>query len=87
MNDNENKERILLDATLKCVICEHAFKAELANGHQFVAFLEKANRGRVRLNVGNQVKVEMSPYDMSKGRILIKQGQKNESKSVGQTNL
>jgi len=71
----EKKERILLDATLKSVISQHAFGAELRNGHRLVAFLGRQDKGNVQLNIGGKVKVEMSPYDMSKGRILINQGQ------------
>ncbi|MCF7847353.1 MAG: translation initiation factor IF-1 [Kiritimatiellales bacterium] len=71
----ENKERILLDATLNSVISQHAFGAELHNGHQLVAFFGRVDKGSIQLNIGGEVKVEMSPYDMSKGRILVNQGQ------------
>ena len=69
----ENKETILLDARLKSVIDNYAFDAELRNGHRFVAFLRRGDKGGYKPQVGAQVTVEMSPYDMSKGRLVTNQ--------------
>ena len=64
------KELIVLDATLKNVIGNAAFRAVLGNGHEIVAYAKGADRTRVgQLATGDTVRVEMSPYDMSKGRI------------------
>ena len=71
----ENKETILLDARLKSVIDNYAFDAELCNGHRFVAFLRRGDRDGPIPQVGAQVTVEMSPYDMSKGRLVLDQEQ------------
>lgn len=71
----DKKELILLDAELICVIDNNAFDAELRNGHRFVAFLSRADLGRCAPKVGAQIKVEMSPYDMSKGRLVLNQEQ------------
>ena len=71
----EKKETILLDATLRSVIDNNAFDAELRNGHRFVAFVERDDFGRKFPQVGAQVTVEMSPYDMSKGRLVLDQEQ------------
>ena len=71
----EKKETILLDARLKSVIDNNAFDAELRNGHRFVAFLRRCDRGGAIPQVGEQVAVELSPYDMSKGRMVLDQEQ------------
>ena len=71
----EKKETILLDARLKSVIDNNAFDAELRNGHRFVAFLRRGDRTAAMPQVGEQVTVEMSPYDMSKGRLVLDQEQ------------
>ncbi|HEY5653474.1 MAG TPA: hypothetical protein VIR63_03785 [Pontiella sp.] len=71
----EKKETILLDARLLSVIDKHAFDAELGNGHRFVAFLRRDDFGCKRPKIDAQVTVEMSPYDMSKGRLVINQEQ------------
>jgi len=52
---------------------ERVFRVELANGHRFVARPPGRLRGeRVRLAPGERVTVELSPYDLSKGRIVLK---------------
>ncbi|MBN2704647.1 MAG: translation initiation factor IF-1 [Pontiellaceae bacterium] len=67
----DKKETILLDARLISVIDNHAFDAELCNGHRFVAFIGRGDPGNDVPETGVQVKVEMSPYDMSKGRLVL----------------
>jgi translation initiation factor IF-1 len=64
------KEIIRLDARVLGVIGTSAFRAELANGHRIVAFAVGPDKEETaRLGPGDVVKVEMSPYDMSRGRI------------------
>ena len=77
----EKKETILLDARLISVIDNNAFDAELPNGHRFTAFIGRDDNGIELPQVGAQVTVEMSPYDMSKGRLVLDQEQYNESTS------
>ena len=67
------KETILLDARLLSVIDNNAFDAELPNGHRFVAFFGRGETPRVRPEIGDVARVEMSPYDMSKGRLVTNQ--------------
>lgn len=69
----DKKETILLDARLVSVIDNNAFGAELRNGHRFVAFLGRREKGFAVPEIGGEIKVEMSPYDMSKGRLVINQ--------------
>ena len=71
----DKKETILLDARLLSVIDKHAFDAELGNGHRFVAFLGRNDFKKEHPQVGATVTVEMSPFDMSKGRLVIDEEQ------------
>ncbi len=71
----DKKETILLDAQLISVIDNYAFDAELPNGHRFVAFLRRNDQSGPLPQVGARYTVEMSPYDMSKGRLVIDQEQ------------
>lgn len=49
------------------------FKVELENGHEIIATMAgKMRIHRITLVVGDRVKLEMSPYDMSKGRITFR---------------
>ena len=48
------------------------YRVELANGHRLLAFV--AGRARLsfaRLALGDKVRLEMSPYDLSEGRIIV----------------
>jgi translation initiation factor IF-1 len=54
------------------VLPNKTYRVELANGHRVLAFVP----GRRRLNfaslvLGDKVKLKMSPYDLSEGRILL----------------
>ena len=73
-------ENFALDARLMAVLNNTAFRAELANGHEFTAFVGREDGPRVAgLKPGLRVQVEMSPYDMSRGRILFEEKAKHES--------
>ena len=46
------------------------FKVELENGHQVLATISgRLRQNFIRILPGDKVKVEMSPYDLTKGRI------------------
>ncbi|HYV31714.1 MAG TPA: translation initiation factor IF-1 [Candidatus Binatia bacterium] len=64
-------DAITVEGTLVQVLGAGLFRAELANGHRVVAHLAPKNRETVPgLGPGDKVRLEMSPFDMSKGRIL-----------------
>ncbi len=49
------------------------FRVKLENGHEVIAHLAgKMRMNRIRLGVGDEVKVEMTPYDLTKGRITYR---------------
>ena len=49
------------------------FKVELDNGIEIVCHISgKIRINNIRMTVGDKVKVEMSPYDLSKGRIVTR---------------
>jgi len=49
------------------------FKLRLENGHEILAHLSgKMRMNKIRLLPGDKVKVQMSPYDLSKGRITFR---------------
>ncbi len=46
------------------------FKVELENGHQILATISgKLRMNYIKILTGDKVKVEMSPYDLNRGRI------------------
>jgi translation initiation factor IF-1 len=49
------------------------FKVKLENDHMVTAHLAgKMRMNRIRLSVGDEVKVELTPYDLTKGRITYR---------------
>ena len=71
--DEEKKENFVLDVELVEMVDNRAFRAVLKNGHTLVAYLPRHgwNSAAVNLNVGDEVRVIMSPFDMSRGAIVI----------------
>jgi translation initiation factor IF-1 len=58
-----------------CIVEAHpnrTFQVELANGHRLLAFLPKRWRTRASaFGPGQKVIVEVSPFDLSKGRLAV----------------
>ncbi len=49
------------------------FKVELDNGHVIIAHISgKMRKHYIRILTGDRVKVELTPYDLSKGRITFR---------------
>ena len=65
---------IKVEGTVVEVLKENLFRVELPNRHHLLAYVAgKARAKQVRLSPGDKVTVEMSPYDLSKGRIMLDQ--------------
>jgi translation initiation factor IF-1 len=55
------------------VLPDSRFRVGLENGHELVAYTSgKMRQHRIRILAGDKVLVEMSPYDLSKGRITFR---------------
>ena len=55
------------------------FRVELENGHEITAHISgKMRMHYIRILPGDRVRVEMSPYDLSKGRISFRYKQKTD---------
>lgn len=49
------------------------FKVELENGHVIIGILSgKIRKNKIKILTGDHVEVEMTPYDLSKGRIVFR---------------
>ena len=65
------EEPIQLDGVISQVMPSALFKVKLANGHEVLAHISGKMRKRwIRIAVGDSVTVEMSPYDLTKARIV-----------------
>jgi len=70
------KEEVLeCEGTVKEPLPNAMFKVELENGHEILAHVSgKMRMHFIRILPGDKVTIEMSPYDLSKGRIIYRQG-------------
>jgi len=67
------EESITLEGTVMEVLPNATFRVELENGHSVLATIAgKMRRFRIRVLQGDRVTVEVSPYDLSRGRITFR---------------
>jgi translation initiation factor IF-1 len=67
------EEAVELEGTVADVLPSTTFRVELENGHSILATLAgNMRRFRIRVLVGDRVKVEVSPYDLTRGRITFR---------------
>ncbi|MBE9608285.1 translation initiation factor IF-1 [Chitinilyticum piscinae] len=67
------EEGIEFEGVVKEVLPESRFRVMLDNGVEILAYASgKMKTNRIRVLEGDKVKVEMSPYDLSKGRITFR---------------
>jgi translation initiation factor IF-1 len=65
------EQAIEVEGSVKVVLPGTMFRVELDNNHLVLATISGKMRKRfVRLTVGDRVKMEMSPYDLDKARIV-----------------
>jgi translation initiation factor IF-1 len=68
------KEVIELAGVVNEALPGTQFRVELENGHQIIAHVAgKMRKHYIRLVPGDRVKVELTPYDLTKGRITFRE--------------
>lgn len=68
-----NKEVIEIDGTVDELLPAGTFRVRLESGQGVVAHLAgKMRLNKIRLSIGDKVKVAMTPYDLTKGRITLR---------------
>ena len=61
------------DGTIVEALSNAMFRVELENGHEIVAHISgKMRMHYIKILPGDEIRVEMSPYDLSKGRIVFR---------------
>jgi translation initiation factor IF-1 len=61
------------DGTIAEALSNAMFRVELENGHEIIAHISgKMRMNYIKILPGDKVKVEMSPYDLTKGRITYR---------------
>lgn len=68
------EELLTLDGQIDEILPDGRFGVVLENDHRIIAYTAgKMRRFRIRSVVGDAVRVEMTPYDLSKGRIVYRE--------------
>lgn len=68
---SDNKEIVKLEGVIDETLPSTTFRVKLDNGHMILAHISGRMRvNYIRLLPGDRVLVEMSPYDLTKGRII-----------------
>jgi translation initiation factor IF-1 len=67
------EEKLVLEGTIVEALPNTSFRVKLENGHTVLAYLSgKMRKFYIRVLLGDKVRVEMSPYDLDRGRIIYR---------------
>ena len=67
------EESIEMEGTVVETLPNTQFRVKLENGHEIIAHISgKMRKHYIRILTGDKVTVEMTPYDLSKGRIVYR---------------
>ena len=73
MPDDAKDDVIRVDGTVVKVLPATMYRVKLDNGHELLAHISgKMRKNYIRILTGDKVRVELTPYDLSKGRITYR---------------
>lgn len=71
--EKQKEEKAEVEGTVVEALPNTQFMVQLDNGHQVLAYLSgRMRRYYIRILLGDRVRVEISPYDMTRGRITYR---------------
>lgn len=73
MTNGIKEDLIQVDGVVMKVLPATMYRVKLANGHEILAHISgKMRKHFIKITTGDKVTVEMSPYDLTKGRITFR---------------
>lgn len=73
------EELIQMEGIVDEMLPDSRFKVTLENGHKLIAYTGgKMRKNHIRILAGDKVSLELSPYDLSKGRIMFRHIEKRQ---------
>jgi len=76
----KDEDKIQVEGTVVEALPATQFKVRLENGHEVLAYLSgKMRKYYIRILLGDKVRVEMSPYDLTRGRIVYRHKKHTEA--------
>ena len=83
--DMTKEELLEFEGVVVDVLPDARFRVKLDNGHEIIAYTAgRMKRFRIRTLVGDRVSVEMTPYDLEKGRIVYRHKDERAPATRGQ---
>lgn len=71
---SEKEDAIQVEGTVSQALANTQFRVELDNGHEVLAHVAgKMRKHFIRIVPGDRVTVEVSPYDLNRGRIIFRE--------------
>ena len=72
-NESPSKDVIELRGSIEEALPSARFRIKLENGHLIIGHMAgKLRMNRIRLMAGDEVRVQLTPYDLTKGRIVYR---------------
>jgi translation initiation factor IF-1 len=70
---SEKEEKIEMEGEIVEALRNRMFRVRLDNGHETLGYTSgKMKRFRIRMLLGDRVRIELSPYDLERGRIVYR---------------
>lgn len=70
----KEEDKITVEGTIVEALPATQFRVKLDGGHEVLAYLSgRMRKYYIRILLGDRVRVEMSPYDLARGRIVYRQ--------------
>jgi len=83
----KEEDKIQVEGTIVEALPATQFRVRLDNGHHVLAYLSgRMRKYYIRILLGDRVRVEMSPYDLTRGRIVYRQ-KKHSGESSGEEEI
>ncbi len=74
MTQKEKEEALEVDGTVTQALANTRFRVQIEGGHIVIAHVAgRMRKNFIRIVPGDRVKVELSPYDLTKGRITFRE--------------
>jgi translation initiation factor IF-1 len=71
----EKEENIEMEGEIIESLRNRMFRIRLENGHEMIGYTAgRMKRYRIRMMLGDRVRIEVSPYDLDRGRIVYRIG-------------
>ncbi len=69
----DEEDKITVEGTITETLPNTMFRVKMDNGHEVLAYLSgKMRKYYIRVLLGDRVRIELSPYDLTRGRIVYR---------------